>query len=244
MPSCKRCRTYGEPKVWPRYARNGRFRVLCRACDSQAQERQQRNESAHAKGYACYGRTPEYKREQRRKAAEAAGRDFVPSTEREQIKARVAIEKQARLKRSKAFRSFLSECAAVAKRQRKADSVRARYARIAQQERARVSEYKRKHADRNREWGRVRMQREREQSDGTATPEAIAAAKAAATECHYCGEAFSDGKQKQTDHVIPIHDGGLHSMSNIVIACARCNGAKAKLSPERWLQRMALEKAS
>src|SRR5437588_10226255 len=50
--------------------------------------------------------------------------------------------------------------------------------------------------------------------------------------CYYCGAAFSPGgKRHQTlDHLVPESRGGTHELINLVLACARCNGAKGDMT--------------
>ena len=74
--------------------------------------------------------------------------------------------------------------------------------------------------------------------DGSVTPDIIARMKAAATHCAYCGCVLSD---KQTDHMIPLVLAGEHSLRNIVIVCPPCNGRKARLSYEEWIERVVPE---
>ena len=39
--------------------------------------------------------------------------------------------------------------------------------------------------------------------------------------CRYCGDAATE-----VDHVVPVSQGGTHSLSNLVAACADCNAKK------------------
>ncbi len=50
--------------------------------------------------------------------------------------------------------------------------------------------------------------------------------------CIYCGN-----KENLTlDHVIPLNGGGIHSESNLVVACRKCNGGKCDKPIEEWIQ--------
>ena len=51
--------------------------------------------------------------------------------------------------------------------------------------------------------------------------------------CHWCQQTF-DPEHCHADHVIPLSRGGEHSLSNLVIACARCNLRKNARLPEVW----------
>jgi len=52
--------------------------------------------------------------------------------------------------------------------------------------------------------------------------------------CHYCGEGPPDffdrsGRhvtELQVDHLVPTSQGGKHRLSNLVLACQRCNAKK------------------
>lgn len=72
------------------------------------------------------------------------------------------------------------------------------------------------------------------QSDGTVTPKTLGALFAAAKDCCYCG-APMNWKQKTADHIVPLTQGGQHSMTNLAICCISCNSAKRDRTPEQWL---------
>ncbi len=48
--------------------------------------------------------------------------------------------------------------------------------------------------------------------------------------CQYCGKQFST-KELTIDHVVPRVHGGLHSWTNLVCACVRCNARKGGRTP-------------
>lgn len=60
--------------------------------------------------------------------------------------------------------------------------------------------------------------------------------------CVYCGLPLSEGDGIHLDHVVPLAQGGAHSMENLVLACAPCNLSKGAKTPGQWLQ--ALLRAS
>ncbi|MCX6629260.1 MAG: HNH endonuclease signature motif containing protein [Candidatus Solibacter sp.] len=76
--------------------------------------------------------------------------------------------------------------------------------------------------------------------DGSATKENIQKAKSGASRCAYCDCPFEDA-QKQTDHMVALCHGGEHSLRNIVIVCSVCNGRKASLTYEQWIDRVEPE---
>jgi len=102
---------------------------------------------------------------------------------------------------------------------------------------ARASEYKRNNPDRFAEYGNTRYERLVSQADGSATPEAIARLKDSLSDCQYCGKQISGG-EKQTDHIVALALGGKHSLDNIAIVCASCNGRKATLTYSDWVHRV------
>jgi 5-methylcytosine-specific restriction endonuclease McrA len=48
-------------------------------------------------------------------------------------------------------------------------------------------------------------------------------------ECQYCGTR----KELTLDHIIPSSKGGLHTWSNLITACKRCNAKKGDYTPEQ-----------
>lgn len=50
--------------------------------------------------------------------------------------------------------------------------------------------------------------------------------------CYYCTRTFEgDGRRGRTlDHLIPLSRGGTHEMSNLVLACSKCNGVKGDMT--------------
>ena len=59
-----------------------------------------------------------------------------------------------------------------------------------------------------------------------------------ASACAYCGVSLSR-LGVAVDHVVPLPNGGLHVLENLVIACQPCNRAKGDLSLDEfreWLK--------
>ena len=52
--------------------------------------------------------------------------------------------------------------------------------------------------------------------------------------CRYCG-ATAPGVRLHVDHVIPVSLGGSDDPSNLVAACADCNGGKGSTSPDEHI---------
>ena len=52
--------------------------------------------------------------------------------------------------------------------------------------------------------------------------------------CKYCNRLL-EFRESSLDHVIPLSKGGSNKLSNIVLACYKCNKEKADLSPEHYL---------
>jgi len=49
--------------------------------------------------------------------------------------------------------------------------------------------------------------------------------------CYLCGKAIPKA-QRHVDHIMPLSKGGLHTASNLAIACAKCNLSKGAKLPE------------
>lgn len=56
--------------------------------------------------------------------------------------------------------------------------------------------------------------------------------------CHWCKRLFVP-HECHADHVIPLSLGGLHALSNLVIACSACNLRKNARLPEVWAEMIA-----
>lgn len=87
----------------------------------------------------------------------------------------------------------------------------------------------------------VKRLRWKEQTDGSLAREGWDALFNDARTCAYCGTPPTrkrPGRIRPTDatleHVIPISRGGLHSRSNAVVACARCNFSKGSKTLDEW----------
>lgn len=44
--------------------------------------------------------------------------------------------------------------------------------------------------------------------------------------CAYCKKLFTKKRPATIDHVVPLSKGGLHTLSNVVLACKSCNSSK------------------
>lgn len=51
--------------------------------------------------------------------------------------------------------------------------------------------------------------------------------------CFYCKKRFPSSSA-EIDHVVSLHDGGLHEVGNLAAACAFCNGSKWKWALKDW----------
>ena len=49
--------------------------------------------------------------------------------------------------------------------------------------------------------------------------------------CYLCGNAIPKG-ERHVDHIVPLSKGGLHTASNLAVACAACNLSKHAKLPE------------
>lgn len=55
------------------------------------------------------------------------------------------------------------------------------------------------------------------------------------THCFYCNNPLVPN-EIHVDHYIPLHQGGLHTISNLRITCRKCNLQKGKKMPEEFLK--------
>ncbi len=70
-------------------------------------------------------------------------------------------------------------------------------------------------------------------SDGTVTPEIVEKLVRNSTDCYYCGNRVNIRK-RTLDHVVPITRFGVHSVTNLVMACPACNTQKGCLTGEEY----------
>lgn len=66
---------------------------------------------------------------------------------------------------------------------------------------------------------------------GDVTTNQLLELKQTTKQCYWCGTSLKN-KVVHIDHYVPISKGGLHTLSNIVVSCAKCNLAKSAKSPE------------
>jgi 5-methylcytosine-specific restriction endonuclease McrA len=112
------------------------------------------------------------------------------------------------------------------------------YSRHQQVEVSRHLVWKAANAEKVSEYSQRRKDRIEATNDRTATSLAIAWLKLRTNRCAYCDGFLT---RKETDHMTPVCLGGAHSLRNIVIACPRCNGRKAKLTYAQWIDRIEPE---
>lgn len=81
----------------------------------------------------------------------------------------------------------------------------------------------------------VRRARQRGAKVEPITPTRLDRIRSAATNCCWCDVPLTKaevGKYRPTDatieHIVPLADGGAHSLANIDVACARCNYSRPK----------------
>lgn len=61
---------------------------------------------------------------------------------------------------------------------------------------------------------------------GDVTIEELTALMQRQTRCAYCKKKFTNKLPATVDHVVPLSKGGLHTISNLVLACKPCNSRK------------------
>lgn len=121
-----------------------------------------------------------------------------------------------------------------------------RNARFHNPERSRrhTAAYRKRHAERWRSLHRInqfnRMSMIDAVDDGTVTDDFLQ--EVYATEvCQYCNHRIPEDS-RTADHIIPLTKGGIHSASNIMMACHSCNSAKAAKTPAEYAQ-LVLDRA-
>lgn len=57
-------------------------------------------------------------------------------------------------------------------------------------------------------------------------------------ECHYCGEVLTPFNAT-VDHIIPQANGGLHNVSNLLLACKKCNSKRGCVPYQKYIKRIA-----
>lgn len=77
---------------------------------------------------------------------------------------------------------------------------------------------------------------------GDVTVEQILDLKQKSSHCHWCNIELDDSIKIHLDHVFPLSKGGSHTISNIVISCARCNTKKGCKMPDVFMEELNNEK--
>ena len=85
----------------------------------------------------------------------------------------------------------------------------------------------RSYTPKERLYNRLRSHQRRVAKNGTVTPEQVRELEQRQKKCYYCLKPFTDKLKATIDHVIPINKGGLHDISNLVLACKSCNSSKS-----------------
>jgi 5-methylcytosine-specific restriction endonuclease McrA len=106
--------------------------------------------------------------------------------------------------------------------------------------RAYTANYRARHRERHLAMHRVNMFRRRSKkealSDGTLTDDFLMALYSQ-THCSYCYLPVQY-EDRTADHVIPLNHGGLHSITNLIMACFACNSSKRDVSAEEFRGRL------
>jgi 5-methylcytosine-specific restriction endonuclease McrA len=235
----KTCTKCGETKplaefhresVRPETGHYQTHRARCRSCD---------NDRHRVKALL---RTKEYRSEERRRKAEREGRVYIGRVERLALsqkkdaeRKRLAEERRPERDARDAFRWWWSNCSREWRRLYTNAEFRAHYERNRAKEVARVAGYKRRNADRNREWSRRRAARMA--IAGGLTAKDLNQIKAQARECFYCAKPLT-ASNRTVDHREPICLGGSNDRENVVAACKGCNQAKGYRSWVAWFAQL------
>lgn len=135
------------------------------------------------------------------------------------------VQKVGRKKKSQ--RKYYYECT-----EKERNEYRQRYWQNPERERARVKRYKLANPDKQAQWNSTRrkaLEGVKKTFDSSQWEEVKARFR---NRCAYCGER----KPLTVDHVIPVSQGGDHSISNIVPACQACNSSKGNRKAKKPVQ--------
>lgn len=81
----------------------------------------------------------------------------------------------------------------------------------------------------------VRNKRRAKIKDGSVTPQEIRGLIKNVKSCYWCDKKI-DKNNYHLDHFMPLSKGGLHTISNLVIACPTCNLQKNAKDPYKFAQ--------
>lgn len=241
---CKRCRADKARSEFGSYQQRADY--YCITCREAVSKARAATLEAQARGYASVGNTPEYKREQRRRAAEAAGRVYRTESQRLSDAAQRArsmmIEREATQARRVVFRQLLAQWSVLPESIEQArvhDCQKGHrvYWSSPDRHRQRVAAYKHAHPEARERWDARRAERQRQQGDGTLTQDAVRRLFRESTSCFYCGHDYSRSR-RSLDHIEPLSAGGLHGVGNVIVCCLECNRAKRARAFAEWVEEL------
>jgi 5-methylcytosine-specific restriction endonuclease McrA len=73
--------------------------------------------------------------------------------------------------------------------------------------------------------------RRSQKNKGDATTQQLLNLRQTATHCYWCGCRLTKNMKIQIDHYVPLGKGGEHTLSNLVVSCAKCNQSKNAKDP-------------
>lgn len=245
----KRCTKCGEMRSLIMFVKDkskkGGFRHICKSCT--AKYRTENAEKIKALKKAYRTANPEKIKKQRKRHYQAhaeANREYArnyraanPEKIREYNRLYYATNAQKEYERSKAYRVANSERLKQWQREYNAANSekqrayrRAYYAPELQRAR-RASNLDLYRAIGNRYRSRKRA------NGGNYTAQQIREMRAAqAGICAYCKNQY-DPDHLQIEHIIPVIQAGSNDISNICLACKKCNCSKKGRTPEQWVNR-------
>lgn len=227
MSKRSRCEKCGLEKLRSHFARtpSGRVKKRCQSCVDEWRsgyfkyaDDEERKAADRARAKL---RTPESRRELRRREADRKGKQYRPLAELRAERSESLATKHHAL----ALRAWWSYCnASLSDEERKAharEKWRAHYRQHRDKEIRRSRDKKRKYRASAKRGG---------WSDRT-----LLEIRDSATDCGYCGRSF-DALQRHLDHIIPVSDGGPTEAWNLMPACSECNTSKAAKPLHQWLE--------
>lgn len=117
-----------------------------------------------------------------------------------------------------------------------AKEAKARYWASPQAHRDKQKRFKANNPDKVAKQRAIRQARTEAACDGTLTKDVLVGLYTSAKVCPYCDKPI---RRKTLDHVIPLSRGGMHSISNVLVACWWCNVTKGAMLPLDYVWHLA-----
>lgn len=111
------------------------------------------------------------------------------------------------------------------------------YKRTSEYHKERAKEYRKNNPEKVRLRVRIRGERRRKNGGTYTKRDILKLMELQKHKCHWCLCSL-DKTKWHIDHVIPLSRGGSNDLSNIRLACAKCNMSKGNKMPWEWIGRL------